>query len=110
MIEIPYGDPEGMRRLAKRLWPLAEHVVEEANHLRRAIQAMRFEAPVALWYRERATERARSAERQGAELRDLANYLLHEANALEHAQQEARRRIREAEERARLAAMSGRGV
>lgn len=109
MIEIPYGDPEGMRRLAAKLWPLAEQVAGEAAALRRAIYELRFEAPVALWYRERAAERARLAERQGVAMRELAGFLLREANALEQAQQDARRRIREAEERARLAAPTGGG-
>lgn len=101
MVEIPYGDPQGMRALAHRLGPLADQVATEAATIWRAIGAITFEAPVAHWYHDRAAERVRRAEQHGQALRELAAYLRREASALEHAQGEARRRNQETADRMR---------
>lgn len=90
-----------MRALAHRLGPLADQIATEAASLWRAIGAIKFDAPVAHWYRDRAADRVRRAEQHGQALRELAAYLSGEASALEQAQANARRRNHEVAERAR---------
>src|SRR3990172_577754 len=91
MLEMPYGDPAGMRSLAGRLWVLADRVAIEGKAPWHGLRDLTFEAPVATWYRDRGSHRAHRAEASAVALRELAGFLRRAAHTLEDRQEQVRR-------------------
>lgn len=98
--DIPYGDPEGMHRLAGALRHDADQVETAFAPIARALpETTNFRGHVANRFRERRDDLIGVARRRRDELRELASWLDAQADRLQREIDEARRRAQDEERR-----------
>jgi len=102
-VDLPYGDPAGMRSFAAALRSRAERLEGIAPRLTRLLPPSEFRGRTADSFRARQLEHHRSAALQREHLRELADRIDRAAFALEveRAAAEARRRAAELERQQR---------